>query len=48
VDAVIDVPWTRRAMRDREDAFFCQPSDIADEWAALRRLTGSDDLLAAA
>ena len=31
VDAVIDVPWTRQAMPDREDAFFCRPSDIADE-----------------
>jgi NAD(P)-dependent dehydrogenase (short-subunit alcohol dehydrogenase family) len=31
VDAVIDVPWTRAAMKDREDAFFCKPADVADE-----------------
>jgi NAD(P)-dependent dehydrogenase (short-subunit alcohol dehydrogenase family) len=31
IDAVIDVPWTRAAMRDREDEFFCKPADIADE-----------------
>jgi NAD(P)-dependent dehydrogenase (short-subunit alcohol dehydrogenase family) len=31
VDAVIDVPWTRAAMKDREDEFFCKPADIADE-----------------
>lgn len=31
IDAVIDVPWTRKAMPDRPDAFFCKPSDIADE-----------------
>jgi NAD(P)-dependent dehydrogenase (short-subunit alcohol dehydrogenase family) len=31
IDAVIDVPWTRKAMPDRPDSFFCQPSEIADE-----------------
>jgi NAD(P)-dependent dehydrogenase (short-subunit alcohol dehydrogenase family) len=29
-DAVIDVPWTRKAMPDRPDEFFIQPSGIAD------------------
>lgn len=29
-DAVIDVPWTRKAMPDRPDDFFIQPSGIAD------------------
>jgi len=29
-DAVIDVPWTRRAFPDRPDDFFIQPSGIAD------------------
>jgi NAD(P)-dependent dehydrogenase (short-subunit alcohol dehydrogenase family) len=31
IDAVIDVPWTRKAMPDRPDDFFCKPVDIADE-----------------
>ena len=31
IDAVIDVPWTRKAMPDRPASFFCQPSEIADE-----------------
>lgn len=31
IDAVIDVPWTRKAMPDRPDSFFCQPNEIADE-----------------
>ena len=31
VDAVIDVPWTRAAMKDKPDAFFCKPDDIAAE-----------------
>lgn len=31
IDAVIDVPWTREAMPDQPDAFFCKPEDIADE-----------------
>jgi len=29
-DAVIDVPWTRKAFPDRPDDFFIQPSGIAD------------------
>jgi NAD(P)-dependent dehydrogenase (short-subunit alcohol dehydrogenase family) len=29
-DAVIDVPWTRKAFPDRPDEFFIQPSGIAD------------------
>ncbi len=31
IDAVIDVPWTRKAMADRPDSFFCKPADIANE-----------------
>ncbi len=31
IDAVIDVPWTRKAMPERPDSFFCQPADIASE-----------------
>jgi NAD(P)-dependent dehydrogenase (short-subunit alcohol dehydrogenase family) len=31
IDAVIDLPWTRKAFADRPDEFFCQPADIADE-----------------
>jgi NAD(P)-dependent dehydrogenase (short-subunit alcohol dehydrogenase family) len=30
IDAVIDVPWTRRAYPDRPDAFFIKPDAIAD------------------
>ena len=30
IDAVIDVPWTRQAFRDRPDSFFAQPDAIAD------------------
>jgi NAD(P)-dependent dehydrogenase (short-subunit alcohol dehydrogenase family) len=30
IDAVIDVPWTRRAFPDRPDDFFIQPGGIAD------------------
>jgi NAD(P)-dependent dehydrogenase (short-subunit alcohol dehydrogenase family) len=30
IDAVIDVPWTRRAYPDRPDAFFIRPDGIAD------------------
>src|SRR5262245_23830519 len=30
IDAVIDVPWTRRAYADKPDDFFIQPSGIAD------------------
>jgi NAD(P)-dependent dehydrogenase (short-subunit alcohol dehydrogenase family) len=29
-DAVIDVPWARKAMPDRPDDFFIQPSGISD------------------
>jgi len=31
IDAVIDVPWTRRAQPDKPDTFFCLPEDIANE-----------------
>jgi NAD(P)-dependent dehydrogenase (short-subunit alcohol dehydrogenase family) len=31
IDAVIDVPWTRKAYADKPDEFFCQPADIAEE-----------------
>ncbi len=31
IDAVIDVPWTRKMLPDAPDEFFCQPADIADE-----------------
>ncbi|MAE94748.1 MAG: short-chain dehydrogenase [Deltaproteobacteria bacterium] len=31
IDAVIDVPWTRKRQPDKPDAFFCKPSDIAEE-----------------
>jgi NAD(P)-dependent dehydrogenase (short-subunit alcohol dehydrogenase family) len=31
IDAVIDVPWARQAMKDRPDDFFCKPHDIAEE-----------------
>ncbi|HTO53621.1 MAG TPA: SDR family NAD(P)-dependent oxidoreductase [Myxococcota bacterium] len=30
IDAVIDLPWTRKAFPDRPDDFFIQPSGIAD------------------
>ena len=30
VDAVIDVPWTRRMNPKQPDEFFCQPSEIAE------------------
>ena len=30
IDAVIDVPWTRRAFSDRPDDFFIRPAGIAD------------------
>jgi len=35
IDAVIDVPWTRRAFSDRPDEFFIRPADIADAVHAL-------------
>ena len=31
IDAVIDVPWTRKAQPDKPDSYFCKPADIADE-----------------
>ncbi len=31
IDAVIDLPWTRKRFSDKQDEFFCQPADIADE-----------------
>ncbi len=31
IDAVIDVPWTRKANPDAPDSFFCKPADIASE-----------------
>ncbi len=31
IDAVIDVPWARKAFSDAPDEFFCRPDDIADE-----------------
>lgn len=31
IDAVIDVPWTRKMSPDQPDAYFCKPADIADE-----------------
>ncbi|HZZ87179.1 MAG TPA: SDR family NAD(P)-dependent oxidoreductase [Caulobacteraceae bacterium] len=31
IDAVIDVPWARAAMKDKPDDFFCKPDDIAAE-----------------
>lgn len=31
IDAAIDLEWTRAALPDKPDAFFCSPSDIAQE-----------------
>jgi len=31
IDAVIDLPWTRKRWSDAPDDFFCQPTDIAGE-----------------
>jgi NAD(P)-dependent dehydrogenase (short-subunit alcohol dehydrogenase family) len=31
IDAVIDVPWTRKLAPDKPDDFFAQPADIAEE-----------------
>lgn len=31
IDAVIDLPWTRKMAPDKPDSFFCQPADIAEE-----------------
>jgi NAD(P)-dependent dehydrogenase (short-subunit alcohol dehydrogenase family) len=30
IDAVIDLPWTRKRFKDKPDEFFCQPADIAE------------------
>ncbi len=36
IDAVIDVPWTRKRFADKPDDFFCRPDAIADTafWVA--------------
>jgi NAD(P)-dependent dehydrogenase (short-subunit alcohol dehydrogenase family) len=31
IDAVIDLPWTRKMFGEESDDFYCQPADIADE-----------------
>jgi len=31
IDAVIDLPWTRKMLPDKPDSFFCRPDDIAGE-----------------
>ena len=31
IDAVIDLAWTRKRYADKDDDFFCQPADIAEE-----------------
>lgn len=31
IDAVIDVPWTRKRFADKPDDFFCHPRDISEE-----------------
>lgn len=31
IDAVIDVPWTRKRLSEAPDDFFCKPADIAAE-----------------
>ncbi len=31
IDAVIDVPWTRKAFAGQPDSYFCKPEDIAAE-----------------
>lgn len=31
IDAVIDLPWTRKMLPDAPDEFFCRPEDIAAE-----------------
>ena len=31
IDAVIDLPWTRKRWKDAPDEFFCLPADIASE-----------------
>lgn len=31
IDAVIDLPWTRKQFKEAPDDFFCRPADIASE-----------------
>lgn len=48
IDAIIDVPWTRIAFKDRPDEFFCKPEDIAEECFHLahqRKSTWTSDVL---
>ena len=48
IDAVIDVPWTRKAFADKPDEFFSQPDDIAEECfhiAHQRKSTWSSDVI---
>jgi NAD(P)-dependent dehydrogenase (short-subunit alcohol dehydrogenase family) len=38
IDAVIDVPWTRKMAPDKPNDLFCQPADIAEEiWRITRQ-----------
>jgi NAD(P)-dependent dehydrogenase (short-subunit alcohol dehydrogenase family) len=38
IDAVIDVPWTRKRAPDKPDDFFAKPEDIAEEaWRLLHQ-----------
>jgi NAD(P)-dependent dehydrogenase (short-subunit alcohol dehydrogenase family) len=41
IDAVIDLPWTRKRMPDRPDDFFCRPADIAAEVYRISRQPSS-------
>ena len=48
IDAVIDLPWTRKMNPDAPDDFFCRPADIADECfhvAHQARSTWSNELV---
>ncbi|MGR8949988.1 MAG: SDR family NAD(P)-dependent oxidoreductase [Gammaproteobacteria bacterium] len=48
IDAVIDVPWTRKAFADKPNEYFCQPDDIAEECfhvAHQRKSTWSSDVV---
>lgn len=48
IDAVIDVPWTRKAFADKPDEFFSKPDDIAEECfriAHQRKSTWSSDVV---
>ncbi len=31
IDAVIDLPWTRKMFGEKPDDYYCQPADIAEE-----------------